>query len=209
MTTTTSTVSTVPNVDTPAPTVSTVPNVETPAHNAPAMVQASAIVFEAVTTARAPLRADVHALKEKGYSATEAKTRAIAAIGGNALAIAAATGKGQKAAIRTRNDQDNEKLLAGVRAIAKDTATQIDCLRAIILDQVAPFLPGLTYVCAIRADGVKMARRADWLRAIEYASEKASATTKAGKPAAGAKAAAGALQVLKQWAVTMEAMRSA
>lgn len=190
-------------------TVATVPNVETPAHSAPAMVQASAIVFEAVTTARAPLRADVHALKEKGYSAIEAKTRAIAALGGNALAIAAATGRGQKAAIRTRNDQDNEKLLAGVRAIAKDTATQIDCLRAIVLDQVAPWLPGLTYVCAIRADGVRMAKRADWLRAIEYASTRAGAKNENGKPASGSKDAAAALMVLNQWNSTMETMLGA
>lgn len=191
---------------TPA-TVAAVPNVETPNH-APAMVQASAIVFEAVTTARAPMRADIHALKEKGYSATEAKTRAIAALGGNALAVAAATGKGQKAAIQVTNDDNVAKLLAGVRAIAKDTATQIDCLRAIILDQNAPYLPGLVYVCAIRADGVKMAKRADWLRAIEYATTLAGATTKAGKPASGSKAAAGALLVLTQWNDRMETMRN-
>lgn len=189
--------------------VSTVPNVETPMHNAPAMVQASAIVYEAVTTAAAPLRADIHALKEKGYSVTEAKTRAIAALGGNALAVAVATGKGIKAAASTRNDDDKACMLAQVKAIAPDVSTQIDCLRAVVLDQVTPYLPGLTYVCAIRADGVKMARRADWMRAIEYAAKKANSKTKAGKPATGAKAAAGALQVLKQWDVTMEAMRNA
>ena len=188
--------------------IATVPEVETPAHT-PAMVQASAIVFEAVTTARAPMRADVHALKEKGYSATEAKTRAIAALGGNALAIAAATGKGQKAAIKTRNDDDNAKLLAGVRAVAPDVSTQIDCLRAVVLDQVAPWLPGLTYVCAIRADGVKMARRADWLRAIEYATTRASAKNANGKPASGSKDAAAALLVLNQWDARMETMRAA
>ena len=188
--------------------IATVPEVETPNHT-PAMVQASAIVFEAVTTARAPLRADVHALKEKGYSATEAKTRAIAAIGGNALAIAAATGKGQKAAIKTRNDDDNVKLLAGVRAVAPDVSTQIDCLRAVILDQVAPWLPGLTYVCSIRADGVKMAKRADWMRAIEYAAARASAKNANGKPASGSKDAAAALLVLNQWDARMETMRAA
>lgn len=187
-------------------TVSTVPNVETPTHNTPAMVQASAIVYEAVTTAAAPLRADIHALKEKGYSTAEAKTRAIAVLGGNALAVAVATGKGIKAAANTRNDDDKTRMLAQVKAIAPDVATQIDCLRAVVLDQVAPYLPGLTYVCAIRADGVRMARRADWLRAIEYAAEKARAKTKAGKPARGSKDAAGALHVLKQWDSTMETM---
>ena len=187
-------------------TVATVPSVETPNH-VPAMVNASSIVYEAVTTARAPMRADVHAFKEQGYSAIEAKTRAIAALGGNALAVAAATGKGQKAAILTENDEKNAKLLAGVKAIAPDTATQIDCLRAIILDQNAPYLPDLVYVCAIRADGVKMARRVDWLRAIEHAQKLASAITKAGKPASGSKAAAGALLVLTQWNDRMEAMR--
>lgn len=190
-------------------TVTTVPNVETPTHNTPAMVQASAIVYEAVTIAAAPLRADVHALKEKGFSSTEAKTRAIAALGGNALAVAVATGKGIKAAANTRNDDDKARMLEQVKAVAPDVATQIDCLRAVVLDQVAPYLPGLTYVCAIRADGVKMARRADWLRAIEYATEKARSTNKAGKPAVGAKSAAGALHVLNQWDSTMETMRSA
>lgn len=189
--------------------VTTVPNVETPTHNTTAMVHASAIVYEAATVARAPRRADVHALKSQGYSVAEAKIRAIAALGGNALAVAAATGKGIKAAANARNDDDKARLLAQVRAIAPDTATQIDCLRAVVLDQVAPYLPGLVYVCAIRADGVKMAKRADWLRAIEYATEKASAINKTGKPAVGAKSAAGALQVLNQWDSTMETMRSA
>lgn len=188
--------------------VATVPNVETPNH-APTMVQAHSIVFEAVTTAAAPLRADIHAIKATGKSTIEARAIARRNIGADVLSVAVITGKGVKAAALAEVANRDVALLAAVRHVAKDTDTQCAMLRARILDSVAAYLPGMKYVLSIRADGVKMAKRADWMAAIEYATTAANATNKAGKPAVGSKDAVAALAVLHKWDATMETMRSA
>lgn len=189
-------------------TIVSVPNVETPNH-APAMVQASAVVFEAVTTAAAPLRADIHAIKATGKSTTEARAIARRNIGADVLAVAAITGKGVKAAALAEVAARDAALLAAVQRAAKDTDTQCAMLRAHILDSVAAYLPGMKYVLSIRADGVKMAKRADWMAAIQHATTAANSTNKSGKPAVGSKDAAAALAVLNKWDATMETMRAA
>lgn len=168
-------------------------------------------VYEAVETASKIATSAVHAAVAANpeLSKAQALARIRATARQDVLAIAATTGKGLKAAVNAVHAHAHAAAWDNICATYADNETRAGVARCAAVQSVSTYLSGMTVIFSVRNDGARIMKRADWVAALGYASTLANKRTSAGKPAAGSKDAAAALQVLNAWDARIEAARAA
>lgn len=174
-----------------------------------ATVQANAVAFEAVqTTVKVKAKAVTALVTQSGKTRSEALASLRVQDGADILALALATNKGMAAAVAARSEHEHATTWRDlVAAYGLDTAASVARCHAV--RSVAACLDGFTMAFSVRADGVQSMKRADWIRALDFAATAANKKNTNGKPASGAKDAAAALAVLQAWDARIEATRNA